>query len=197
MRLILASGSATRAALLTSAGVPFSVRASTVDERALEAPLLAAGTSPAALATALADAKALTVSNAELDALVIGADQTLDLVGARFTKPADRTAAREQLERLSGRTHQLHSALAVAQRGTVVWRHIESATLTVRKLRADEIDAYLAAAGDRVTASVGGYQIEGLGVRLFDRIAGDHSTILGLPLVPLLHYLRSCGVLSW
>jgi septum formation protein len=197
MRLILASGSATRSALLKAAGVPFDVRASGVDERAVEQPLLDAGKSPAEVALALAEAKALDVSRLAPDALVIGADQTLDFAGKRWVKPANVAAAREQLALLSGHTHQLHSAIAFAENGAITWRHVESASLTVRPLSPGAIDAYLAAVGDQVMASVGGYQVEGLGVRLFDRIAGDHSTILGLPLLPLLARLRTVGALPW
>jgi septum formation protein len=197
MRLILASGSATRSALLKAAGVPFDVRASTVDERAVEQPLLDSGKSPAEVALALAEAKALDVSRLAPDALVIGADQTLDFAGKRWVKPASVAAAREQLALLSGHTHKLHSAIALAENGAVTWRHVESASLTVRPLSVGAIDAYLAAIGDRVTASVGGYQVENLGIRLFDRVEGDHSTILGLPLLPLLARLRTVGVLPW
>lgn len=197
MRLILASGSATRATLLNNAGVPFATEPSRVDERALEAPLLATGRSPEEIAVALAEAKAIDVSGREPDALVIGADQTLDLAGERFTKPANRPEAHEQLSRLSGKTHRLHSAVAVAENGSVLWRHVESASLTMRALPPAAIDAYLAAVGDRVTGSVGAYQVEGQGIRLFEKIAGDHFTILGLPLLPLLTYLRTRGALPW
>jgi septum formation protein len=197
MRLILASGSATRSSLLQAAGVPFEVRASTVDERAVETPLIAAGKSPAEVALALAEAKALEVSRLEPEALVIGADQTLDFTGALWVKPASPAAAREQLALLSGHTHQLHSAVALAEQGAVTWRHVDTARLTVRTLSDAAIDAYLAAAGERVTASVGAYQIEGFGIRLFEKIEGDHFTILGLPLLPLLARLRTVGVLPW
>jgi len=197
MRLILASGSATRATLLKNAGVTFATEPSRVDERGLEAPLLANGRGPDEIAVALAEAKAIDVSGREPDALVIGADQTLDLAGERFTKPANNAEAREQLSRLSGKTHRLHSAVTVAENGKVLWRHLDSASLTMRALEPAAIDAYLAAAGDRVTESAGGYQVEGQGIRLFEKIAGDHFTILGLPLIPLLDYLRTRGVLPW
>ena len=197
MRLILASGSATRATLLKNAGVTFATEPSRVDERALEAPLVANGRSPGEIAVALAEAKAIDVSRRQSGTLVIGADQTLDLVGERFTKPANNAEAREQLSRLSAKTHQLHSAVAIAEDGTVLWRHLDSASLTMRALAPAEIDAYLAAAGEHVTASVGGYQVEGLGIRLFEKIEGDHFTILGLPLIPLLDYLRTRGALPW
>ena len=197
MRLILASGSATRSALLKAAGVPFEVRVSTVDERAVEMPLLDAGKSPAEVSLALAEAKALDVSRHEPEALVIGADQTLDFAGARWVKPASHAAAREQLALLSGHTHQLHSAVALAEHGAVAWRHVDSASLTMHLLSAAGIDAYLAAVGEEVTASVGGYQVEKLGIRLFEKIDGDHFTILGLPLLPLLARLQTLGALRW
>ncbi len=194
-RLILASESATRGALLKNAGIAFTAMASSVDERAAEAPLIAAGASPAEVASALADAKAIDVSAREADALVIGADQTLDFDGERWTKPATRAQAREQLARLSGRTHRLHSAVAVARDGKVQWRHRDSAGLTVRSLTAAAIDAYLTEVGDAALMSVGTYQIEGPGIRLFERIEGDYFTILGLPLLPLLLYLRGEGAI--
>jgi len=197
MRLILASGSATRSGLLQAAGVPFEVRASTVDERAVEMPLIAAGKSPAEVALALAEAKALDVSRLEPEALVIGADQTLDFAGALWVKPAAVPAAREQLAALAGHTHELHSAVVVAERGVVTWRHLETARLTMRAFSAATVEAYLAAAGERVTSSVGAYQIEGLGIRLFEKIDGDHFTILGLPLLPLLAHLHTLGALPW
>jgi septum formation protein len=183
--------------MLKAAGVAFEAVPSSVDERAAEAPLIAREASPAEVASALAEAKAIDVSARSQGALVIGADQTLDLDGARWTKPGTTAMAREQLARLSGRAHRLHSAVAVARDGAVTWRHVATATLTVRPLTASVIDAYLAAAGDAVLGSVGAYQLEGLGARLFDRIDGDYFTILGLPLLPLLARLREEGVLKW
>jgi septum formation protein len=195
--IVLASRSAARIALLSGSGVPFTVAPSSVDERGVEAPLLARGASPAAIATALAEAKAVDVSKRDPAALVIGADQTLDLDGDRWTKPTSIDVARLQIARLSGRTHQLHSGVAIARGGNVTWRHISSASLTMRTLTGAAIDAYLAAAGESVTGSVGAYQLEGAGVRLFERIEGDYFTILGLPLLPLLARLREEGVLPW
>jgi septum formation protein len=197
MTVVLASGSAARAALLTAAGIPFVVRPAAIDERAVEIPLLAGGASPADVAGALAEAKAVAVSREAEDALVVGADQTLDLDGVRWTKPATLAEAREQLARLSGREHRLHSALAAARAGRVVWHFAASATLALRPLSATAIDAYLAAAGEAALASVGAYQIEGPAIRLFDRIDGDYFTILGLPLLPLLAYLRAEGEIAW
>ncbi len=194
--IVLASGSAARKALLANAGVPFTVKPSSVDERAVEAPLIAGGASPADVAAALAEAKAIAVSGDTPGALVIGADQTLDLDGDRWTKPATRADAREQLARLSGRAHQLHSAVAVARDGALLWRHRDSATLTMRALTPTFIDKYLARVGDAALMSVGVYQLEGEGVRLFDRIEGDYFVILGLPLLPLLAYLRDEGAIE-
>jgi septum formation protein len=195
--IVLASRSAARIALLSGAGVPFTVAPSAVDERAVEAPLITGGASPADVAVALAEAKAVDVSATHAGALTIGADQTLDLDGDRWTKPDNIAVAREQIARLSGRTHQLHSAVAIARAGKVTWCHVATASLTMRALSATAIDAYLLAAGDSVTGSVGAYQLEGAGVRLFERIEGDYFTILGLPLLPLLAQLREEGVLPW
>jgi septum formation protein len=195
--LVLASQSATRAKLLKATGIAFIATDSRVDERAAEAPLMAAGASPADIAMALAEAKALAVSARKPGALVIGADQTLDFDGKRWTKPATVADAHEQLARLSGHTHRLHSAVAVARQGNIAWRHNESAGLTLRSLTAEAIDAYLAEVGDAVLGSVGAYQIEGPGIRLFEKIDGDYFTILGLPLLPLLLYLRGEGIIAW
>lgn len=196
VRLVLASGSRTRAEMLANAGVTFDVVAADVDERALEAPMLAAGAAPAEIATALAEAKALAVSRSEPGALVIGADQVLDLAGERFTKAATIADAGEQLRRLQGHTHALHSAVVTARDGAIVWSHCDTAKLTVRPFTAAFLASYLAAMGDRVLGSVGCYQIEGLGAQLFERIEGDHFTILGLPLLPLLSHLRDVGALT-
>lgn len=196
MSLILASGSRTRRDLLANAGVAFDVVPSTLDERAAEQPLLEAGMLPEDLALALAMAKSSEVSERHPTALVIGADQVLDLDGERLTKPADMEAARRQLLRLSGRTHQLHSAMAAARGGDIVWQHVETARLTMRELEPGCVGRYLAAVGPAALASVGAYQIEGRGIQLFEAIHGDHSTILGLPLLPLLAFLRDEGVVE-
>lgn len=195
--ILLASRSSARVAMLKAAGIAFEAVPSSVDERAVEQPLIAGGASPADVAAALAAAKAIDVSAASPDALVIGADQTLDLDGARWTKPTTAAIAREQLALLSGRTHRLHSAAAIARNGVITWSHVATATLTVRPLTATAIDAYLAEAGDAVLGSVGAYQLEGIGARLFEKIDGDYFTILGLPLLPLLARLRQEGVLTW
>lgn len=196
MSLVLASGSQVRKLLLRNAGLDFEVDPAGIDERAAEQPLLRSGAGPDDLALALAMAKAVAVSQRRGSDLVIGADQVLDLDGERLTKPETMDAARRQLLRLSGRSHRLHSAVACARGGEVVWSHLDSPTLTVRALDPGVIGRYLAAAGDQVLSSVGAYQLEGLGIRLFESIDGDYFTILGLPLLPLLACLRSEGVLE-
>ncbi|MFN4008716.1 MAG: Maf family protein [Pannonibacter sp.] len=193
MALVLASGSRIRATLLANARLDFTVDPATVDERAVEAPLLEAGFPPEDIAQVLAEAKALDVAGRRPQDLVIGADQVLGLGNARFTKPADMEAARRQLLDLSGKTHELHSAVVLARGGEVLWRHVSTARLTMRALTPAEIGQYLALAGDAVLSSVGCYQLENVGVRLFERIEGDYFTILGLPLLPLLGELRALG----
>jgi septum formation protein len=192
-RIILASTSPARIALLTSAGVPFTARAAGIDERAIERPLINAGASPAEIAEALAAAKATSPREIPTDALVIGADQTLEFEGERWTKPDTIDAARTQLLALSGNTHRLYSAVAVARGGAIVWHHRATAELTMRRLSAGFIDRYLGKVGETALSSVGAYQIEGAGVQLFDRIDGDYFAILGLPLLPLLAFLRQAG----
>ena len=166
--------------------------ASGVDERAATPP----EASPALVAQCLAEAKALAVAAREPDALVIGADQTLELEGRRFDKPASRVAAAAQLRALAGRRHRLHSAVAVARGPAVAWRHRASVELAMRPLKDAEIADYLDRAGDAVLGSVGAYQVEGLGITLFDSIGDDWFAILGLPLLPLLGYLRGVGALG-
>jgi septum formation protein len=191
--LLLASKSAARRALLEAAKLPFEILGVEVDERAVEAEAPEDG--PDGVARRLAREKALAGSRLRPDALVIGADQTLALGSESFHKPADRDAARAQLARLAGRTHALHSAVALARDGEVVFDTVEAAHLTMRPLAPSSLDAYLDAAGDAVLGSVGGYQLEGLGIHLFERIEGAHSVILGLPLLPLLGFLRKESVL--
>ncbi len=194
--LLLASTSPTRRALLEGAGLPLETEAPEVDERAVEA--ASAGLAPADLARRLAEAKVLAVARRHPDRLVLGADQVLALGATVFHKPADADAARDQIARLAGRTHQLHAAYALAHGGAVVAAGVETASLTVRPLDERQIAAYVACAGEaRVRASVGGYQLEGLGIHLFEAVAGEHSTILGLPLLPLLAHLRADGWLRF
>jgi septum formation protein len=196
MMLVLASRSAARMRLLADAGVVFRAEAADIDERAVEAPLAVAGASPAEVALHLAAAKALVVAARHPGAMVVGADQTLDLDGERFDKPADVAAAAAQLRRLRGRTHALHSAVACVRDGAVEWRHVETARLSMRAFTDAFLGGYLAATGEAVTGTVGAYQLEGRGAQLFDRVEGDHFTVLGLPLLPLFGFLRSAGVLQ-
>jgi septum formation protein len=196
--LVLASKSAARRVVLEATGIPLEIDPADIDERAVEAALLspksAPESAPEAAAILLAREKALSVSRRR-PGLVLGADQTLALGDRRLTKPADIAAAREQLKALSGQTHALHSAAAVARDGKIAFETVSTARLSVRPLSEAFLDAYLAAAGDRVTKSVGAYQLEGLGVHLFERIEGDYFTILGLPLLPLLAHFRQAGLL--
>jgi septum formation protein len=187
--LILASQSRARQALLANAGIDFETVAAEIDERAVQqASGLAA---PGDIAALLAREKALSISGRKPGKFVIGADQTLALGEHLLSKPAGRTQAEEQLCALAGRSHELHSAVAVARDGKILFEAAAFARMTMRRLGEAEIDAYLDAAGEAVTTSVGAYQLEGLGVHLFVRIEGDHFTILGLPLLPLLAFLRS------
>jgi len=190
-RLILASKSPARVMLLKNAGISFEAMPASVDERAIEAPLIANRCTPGEIALALAEAKAIAVSRSEPAATVIGADQTLEADGTRWIKPASIEEARRQLQHLSGRIHTLHSAAAGTRNGEVAWRHLDTARMTMRNLSASFIESYLARIGDRATASVGAYQIEDVGIQLFERIDGDFFTILGLPLLPLLGWLRA------
>lgn len=193
--LVLASKSASRRALLEAARIPVETISIDVDERALEADAVARGAGPAAIALELARAKAMAGSLKVPGRLVVGADQTLALGDARFHKPENRAAARSQITSLAGRRHSLHSAVAVAQDGAILFETVQSAHLTMRALDDAALDAYLDASGDAVLSSVGGYQLEGVGIHLFDTVEGEHAVILGLPLLPLLGFLRAHGVL--
>jgi septum formation protein len=187
--LILASQSRARQALLANAGIGFAAVTAEIDERAVQQ---ASGHSaPGEIASLLAREKALSVSARQPGQFVIGADQTLALGERLFSKPAGRAQAAEQLRALAGQRHELHSAVAVARDGKILFEAVAIAGMTMRRLGEAEIGAYLDEAGDAVTSSVGAYQLEGLGVHLFERIEGDHFTILGLPLLPLLAFLRS------
>jgi septum formation protein len=196
MTLILASASQARRSVLANAGLSFEVVPATLDERAAEKPLIDAGAASEDIAAALAMAKAVSVSEAHAGDLVIGADTVIELDGVRLNKPENMEAARLQLLKLSGKTHLIHSAVACARDGEVAWHHVETAALTMRKLTPVFIGRYLAAAGEEITKSVGCYQLEGRGVQLFERVEGDFFTILGLPLLPLLSFLRSEGILE-
>jgi septum formation protein len=193
--LVLASGSAIRAQLLRAAGVAFEVRRPPVDEEAVKAALRAQGLSPRDQADALAEAKAVAVSRLQPGCFVLGADQMLALEDAVFDKPADRAGARAHLQRLRGRTHRLISAAVIARDGEPVWRRIETPSLTMRAFSDAFLEAYLDQVGEAAYASVGAYQLEGLGAQLFARIDGDYFSILGLPLLAVLDFLRENGAL--
>lgn len=197
--LILASGSRARREMLKSSGVSFTVEAANVDEDAVRAALAGADRSneldPADVAEVLARSKAEAVSQSRPNACVIGGDQVLALDDEILTKPADETAARRQLQKLKGRVHALHSAVALAINGEVVWSHVETAQMHVRDFSDAFLDDYMRRAGRLVLGSVGAYHMEGLGIQLFDRIDGDYFTVLGMPLMPLLAELRARHVI--
>lgn len=193
-RLLLASRSAARRHMLEAAGVPFETAEAKVDEEALKREL--SGLAALELAARLAEAKAQAATGVAGD-LILGSDQILELEdGTILSKAASRDALREQLLRMSGRSHHLHSAAAVAEGGTIVWRDVESAAMTVRPLSGEFIDHYLDSEYDEVRWSVGGYHVEGRGVQLFERIEGSHFAVLGMPLLPLLGYLRERGLMA-
>jgi septum formation protein len=191
--LVLASQSKVRRALLEAAGIPVEARPAHLDERTIEQRVTGG---PGEVALTLAREKARTVAAMSGNAFVVGCDQTLALGERRFSKPADRAAAREQLLALRGKTHELHSGVAVCRNGAVTFGHVAVARLTMRAFSEDFLDRYLDAAGANVTASVGSYQLERTGIHLFETIEGDHFTILGLPLLPLLAELRRERVLA-
>jgi septum formation protein len=190
--LVLASKSEVRRNLLEAAKIPVVIDPADIDEREVEGRHTGLGPQDAALL--LAREKALAVSRRR-KGLILGADQTLALGDRRFSKPANSAAARDHLKALSGRTHALHSAAAIARDGEVVFETVSTARLTMWPLSDSFLDAYLAAAGAQVTKSVGAYQLEGLGVHLFEKIEGDHFTVLGLPLLSLLAYFRKAELL--
>jgi len=190
-RLILASKSAARRAILTDAGVPFSVQVADVDEDALKTP----GVDPVELAVELARAKALAVSRHDTEAWVLGADQTLAFDGGLVSKAPSLDAARERLGVMRGRTHQLHSGAALARNGQVVWSGVDTVEMRMRDFSDAFLDAYLTAEGEALLACVGSYRLEGLGSQLFEAVEGDYFTVLGLPLWPVLTELRRAGVI--
>lgn len=193
--ITLASGSASRRALLAGAGIEAASIKPNVDEEAAKAAMRADGMSVRDQAMRLAELKALKVS-ARASGLVIGGDQMLSLENEAFDKPVNLDEARAHLRKLSGKTHTLETAIIVCDNGTPVWRHIARPKMTVRPLSDDFIDSYLERAGTSVLSTVGAYQLEGLGSQLFTRIEGDYFSILGLPLLPLLDYLRTRGALQ-
>lgn len=193
MRLILASGSAARRRMLEAAGLAFSVERPRVDEEAAKGSFRSEGMPARDQADALAELKALSVSGLR-EGFVIGADQMLSLEGEVFDKPRNVDEARAHLLRLRGCTHELITAAVVAREGTVIWRHIDTPRLTMRSFSDAFLDDYLARAGGDVLSSVGAYKLEGLGAQLFERVEGDYFSVLGLPLLPLLSFLREHGI---
>ncbi len=194
--LVLASTSRTRAALLRAAGLAFDIAAPGVDEESVKEAAKAEGMSPADAALLLAELKARRISDRVAGAVVIGADQILVCEDRWFDKPEGMDGAAAHLAALSGKPHALVTAVLCMRGGVVLWRHVATPKLTMRRLGEGEIAAYLAAAGEAVLGSVGAYQVEGLGVRLFSAIEGEHAAILGLPVLPLLGFLRQHGALT-
>lgn len=196
-KVVLASASRARADMLAAAGVEIATKAAAVDEAEIKVSFKAAGGSPGEAAIALADLKAERVASAlPAETIVLGADQILTSEQAWFDKPVDLDAARRQLERLSGLPHQLHTAVVAFRGGARIWHHLDLTRLWMRPLSPAFLDAYLTSVGDAVLETVGGYHIERLGPHLFSRIEGDHFSILGLPLLPTLGFLRDQGVVS-
>ncbi|MBO6504694.1 MAG: septum formation protein Maf [Kordiimonadaceae bacterium] len=194
--LILASKSQTRQAMLVNAGIEFDAQSAPVDEAEIKASLVADGVSARDIADALADAKARAVSMMNPDALVLGADQILVQDGEIFSKAANRDEAKSKLMKLSGNRHQLISAAVMYEHGQAIWRAVDSATLHVRELSDGFIEEYLDALGEDAYWSVGCYQIEGRGIQLFEKVSGSHFTILGLPLLAVIDFLRRRGMVS-
>lgn len=194
--VVLASGSLTRQRLLRAAGVAFDVDVARIDEAAVIESLTAEKAPARDVADLLAELKAVKVSSRHPQAFVIGADQVLSIGAELFQKPGSLAGAREQLRRLRGRAHALSSAVSVARDGSVIWRIVQEARLTMRDFSDTFLEAYLADASEEILGSVGAYHVEGLGIQLFSGIDGDTFTILGLPLVPLLDFLRLHGMLK-
>lgn len=195
--LILASASKARAAILRSAGIEVTLRPAAVDEGAVKESFKTAGGSADDAAIALAELKASRIAQtADDDAIVLGADQILTSEEAWFDKPTDRETARAQLSMLAGKPHELHTAVVAIRSGARIWHHLNRTRLWMRPLSEDFLDRYLDAIGDDMLETVGGYHIERLGPHLFSRIEGDHFSILGLPLLPVLAFLRDQGVMA-
>ncbi len=194
--IILATQSAIRRTLLANAGIEFATETARIDERAIETALSGSDATPSDLAEILAIAKAEDVSARHPTALVIGCDQTLSLAGKVLHKCADMEAARRRLLQLSGRTHELNSAIAIAENGETTWQTVSIAHMSVRTLSPAFVGRHLAQAGDGIMGSVGAYQIEGIGIQLFEAVDGDYFTIAGLPLLPLLAELRRRGAID-
>lgn len=195
--LILASASPFRRQLLENAGITFQAKAAGIDERAIEAEIEQKGLMPEEIALVLAEAKARDVGASFADdAIIIGSDQTMSLDARVYHKPKDMDEARETLLSLSGKTHQLNSAIVFTRGNQVLWKHISSARLSVRVLSEDFVETHLRRVGEKALTSVGAYQLEGEGIQLFEKIEGDYFTILGLPMLPLLGKLRELNVID-
>ncbi len=193
-KIVLASASVARRALLTNAGIPVEADPGVVDEDEVKRAMRADGAPAAAVAETLAEMKALRVAPRHPDALVLGADQMLECNGVWFDKPADRAHAAAHLAALSGRTHKLISGVVCVRNGARIWHHTATASLTMRSLSREFIETYLDAVGSRALSSVGAYQLEGIGAHLFARVEGDYFTVLGLPLLDVLAFLRGHSV---
>lgn len=193
MSLVLASASVARRRMLEAAGLAFEVDPPRVDEEAAKASLRAQGMKPRDQADALAELKALSVSRRR-SGFIIGADQMLAVEGATLDKPKDAAEARAHLVRLRGCSHELITAAVVAREGVAIWRHVDTPKLKMRAFSDAFLDDYLLRAGDGALNSVGAYQLEGLGAQLFERVEGDYFSVLGLPLLPLLAFLRAHGI---
>lgn len=194
--LILASKSEHRFELMTNAGLEFKAIPAEIDERAIEEATRESGLLPGDLAQLLANSKANNVSEQYPDAYVIGSDQTLSLDGVLFHKPNNMDQARRQLLDLSGKTHELNSAISLSQNGEILWQHVSVAYLSMRDLTPEFIGRHLSRAGQNVLTSVGAYQLEYEGIHLFDKIEGDFFTIVGLPMLPLLKKLRQLDIID-
>lgn len=194
--LVLASASSSRRMLMENAGLNFQAVAAQIDERAVEREIEHRALGPDELALELASSKALEVSSRFPQALVIGCDQTMSLGTQVFHKPADRAEARANLLLLRGRTHRLNSGVVLVREGREIWRYLSTADLAMREFSDAFLEDYLVRCGDDVMKSVGCYQLEGIGIQLFNSISGDYFTILGLPLLPLLGQLRTLGELN-
>lgn len=194
--IILASKSVHRKMLMQNAGLTFDTASANIDERVIEDTIQETGVTPQELAIILANAKALDVSQTNPDQYVIGSDQTLSFEDGVLHKAADMEEARRRLLQLSGKTHQLNSAVVIVKDGQTLWQHVSTAQLTMRELTPEFIGRHLAQAGDDILSSVGAYQLEKEGVQLFDKIEGDFFTIIGLPMLPLLQELRNLGVID-
>lgn len=195
VNITLASGSASRRSLLSGAGIQAQTIKPNVDEDAAKRAMRADKVSVRDQAMQLAEMKAIKVSS-QVDGLVIGGDQMLNLDGAAFDKPHNLDAAAKHLKKLSGKTHRLETAIVIAENGAPVWRHLDRPALTVRTLSDGFIKSYIKSCGPPLLTTVGAYQLEGLGAQIFSKIEGDYFSILGLPLLPLLDYFRTRGLLE-